>query len=159
MILTTYVLYGYVVCFLHIILLKKFKHENRISLITQKYKQMLIFWILWHLVCFLFDIIYFGILKLFWSFFFLFYRNYRFMAYGQYSAWVHHYEVLGRGKRIIIPGCVISRVCGEFPSPTNNYTGFKEFVDLELWIHYYYFFNWKDVHILQTFESYKYYII
>ena len=54
------------------------------------------------------------------------------MAYNQYSAWVHHYEVLGRGKRIVIPACVISRIRGEFPSPTNNYTGFKEFIDLEL---------------------------
>lgn len=54
------------------------------------------------------------------------------MAYCQYSAWVHHYEVLGRGKRIVIPACVISRIRGEFPSLTNTYTGFKYFMEMEL---------------------------
>jgi hypothetical protein len=54
------------------------------------------------------------------------------MAYCQYSAWIHHYEVLGRGKRVVIPACVISRIRAEFLSPNNNYTGFQEFRDLEL---------------------------
>ena len=53
------------------------------------------------------------------------------MAYNQHSAWVHYYEVLGRGKRNVIPACVISRIRGEFPTPTNDNTGFKEFVDFE----------------------------
>ena len=42
------------------------------------------------------------------------------------------YKILGRGKRIVNPACVISRIRVEFPSPTNNCTGFKEFVDLEV---------------------------
>ena len=54
------------------------------------------------------------------------------MAYNQYSAWIRHYEVLGRGNRVVIPACVISRIFGEFPSPTDDYTDFKEFIDLDL---------------------------
>ena len=54
------------------------------------------------------------------------------MAYNQHFAWVQHYEILGRGKRNVILACVISRIRGEFPSPTNDYTGFKEFVDFEV---------------------------
>ena len=54
------------------------------------------------------------------------------MAYNQYSAWIHHHEVLGRGNRVVIPACVISRIRGGFPSPKDDYTGFKEFIDLDL---------------------------
>ena len=54
-----------------------------------------------------------------------------FIAYNQHSAWVHHYEKLGRQKKIVILACVVSKIRREFPSPTNNYTGFKEFIDFK----------------------------
>ena len=61
--------------------------------------------------------------------YFSLFRNFRFMAYNQRST---HYEILDRGKRNVILACVISRIRGKFPSPTNDYTGFKEFVDFEV---------------------------
>ena len=60
------------------------------------------------------------------------FRNFRSMAYNQYPAWVQEYEILGCGNRTVIPACITSRIRREFPSPINNYTGFKEFVDLEV---------------------------
>ena len=46
-----------------------------------------------------------------------------------YSAWVHHYDILGSGRRIVILAGVISSIRGDFLSPANNYAGFREFVD------------------------------
>ena len=42
-------------------------------------------------------------------------RHFRFTAYRQYSAWIHHYEKLGRGNRVVIPSCVIDKIRKEFP--------------------------------------------
>ena len=46
-----------------------------------------------------------------------------------YSAWAHHYDILGSGRRIVILAGVISSIRGDFLSPANNYAGFREFVD------------------------------
>ena len=46
---------------------------------------------------------------------FLIFRQLRFTAYRQFSAWSHHYESLGKGNRVVIPSCVVGRIRGEFP--------------------------------------------
>ena len=60
------------------------------------------------------------------------FRNDRSIAYVQYTAWVHHYELLGRGNRVVLQACVISRIRGEFLSPNDDYTGFKEFLNIDV---------------------------
>ena len=48
----------------------------------------------------------------------------------------HVHEILDSEKRIVILACILSRICGEFSLPTNNYTGFKDFVDMEVCIYH-----------------------
>ena len=79
---------------------------------------------------FMFLNLYVFLIKCFDLFFLV--TNFRLMAYNKYSAWVHHYKILGRGKRIVIPTSVISSIRGDFSSSTNNYTGLKEFIDLKV---------------------------
>ena len=56
-------------------------------------------------------------------------KNYRFTAYHQYSAWVHHYERLGKGNRFVLPACVVGIIRNSFPSADSLYTGYKEFAN------------------------------
>ena len=61
-------------------------------------------------------------LPLFFSF-----RNYRFTAYQNYTAWSHYYESLGKGVRVVIPSCVVTRIRECFPNAEGvPYVGFKE---------------------------------
>lgn len=57
------------------------------------------------------------------------FRQLRFTAYRQYTAWVHYYEKLGKGKRLVIPACVVKKIRLMFPDPNDNYVGFKDFKD------------------------------
>ena len=54
------------------------------------------------------------------------FSNYRFTAYRQYTAWSHYFERLGRGKRVIIPACVIKQIRDTFPSSDGVYKGFRD---------------------------------
>ena len=38
------------------------------------------------------------------------------MAYQQYTAWSHYFEVLGKRIRVVILSCVIKVICGKFPN-------------------------------------------
>ena len=51
---------------------------------------------------------------------FLIFRQLRFTAYRQFSAWSHHYESLGKGNRVVIPSCVVGRIRGEFPAKKDD---------------------------------------
>ncbi|KAK7883963.1 hypothetical protein WMY93_027086 [Mugilogobius chulae] len=50
------------------------------------------------------------------------YRQFRHAAYRQYVAWKH--GVLGAGRRVVIPSCVVWKIRDTFPDPTRTYTGF-----------------------------------
>ncbi|XP_057302765.1 P2X purinoceptor 7-like [Hydractinia symbiolongicarpus] len=57
-------------------------------------------------------------------------KEMRYTSYRQYTAWVHYYERLGKGCRVVIPACVVRKIREEFPDSDRKYTGFKEFVDI-----------------------------
>ncbi|XP_057291685.1 P2X purinoceptor 7-like [Hydractinia symbiolongicarpus] len=57
-------------------------------------------------------------------------KQLRFSAYRQYTAWVHCYETLEKGCRVVIPACVVKKIRKSFPEKDGKYTGFKAFVDL-----------------------------
>lgn len=56
-------------------------------------------------------------------------KQFRFTAYRQYTAWVHYFESLGKGKRVVIPSCVVKEIRTKFPDPNGHYVGFKEYKD------------------------------
>lgn len=62
---------------------------------------------------------------------FFFSRNYRFIAYQQYTAWSHYFEVLGKGVRVVIPSCVVQEIRKKFPNPPGvPYVGFAAYQDI-----------------------------
>ena len=50
-------------------------------------------------------------------------RSYRLAAYRQFTNWT--YDFLGKGNRRVVPACVVTAICLQFPEPDNLYTGFK----------------------------------
>ena len=53
-------------------------------------------------------------------------KQYRFTAYYQYTAWTHYFEILGKGKRIVVPSCVVKEIRNTFPEASGKYVGFKQ---------------------------------
>ena len=62
---------------------------------------------------------------------FLVFREMRFTAYRNFSAWIHFYETLGRGNRFVIPSCVVREIRENYPDFNGQCTGFKNFQDIE----------------------------
>ena len=55
-------------------------------------------------------------------------KQYRFMAFRQFVAWAHHYEPLGKEKRIVVPSCVVVKIKKEFPpAEGEEFTGFIDY--------------------------------
>ena len=49
------------------------------------------------------------------------------MAYSQFTAWAHEFEILGEGVREVIPSCVVEMIREKFPEDSKRgYVGFKE---------------------------------
>ena len=55
-------------------------------------------------------------------------RQYRLTAYRQFVCWMFRGEKLGKGKRVVIPSCVIRKIRDHFPEPDGQYTGFKNVI-------------------------------
>ena len=71
-----------------------------------------------------FRIIYFTFLSaLRIVFFFLCVSTYRYVAYRQYTYWIH--KKLGQKIRIAIPSCVVKKIRESFPSESGKYRGFE----------------------------------
>ena len=49
--------------------------------------------------------------------------TYRYVAYRQYTYWIH--KKLGRKIRIAIPSCVVKKIRESFPSESGSYRGFE----------------------------------
>lgn len=54
---------------------------------------------------------------------FLSVSTYRYVAYRQYTYWIH--KKLGRKIRIAIPSCVVKKIRESFPSESGSYRGFE----------------------------------
>ncbi|XP_043918790.1 P2X purinoceptor 7-like [Protopterus annectens] len=54
-------------------------------------------------------------------------RLYRVVAYRAYVLWIFENRRLGRGNRVVIPACVVSRIRQKFPEDDNEYVGFLPF--------------------------------
>jgi hypothetical protein len=52
-------------------------------------------------------------------------KEYRHHAYRNYIEYMHGY--LGRGRRKVIPACVVSFIRRKWPDPLGQYTGYKDF--------------------------------
>ncbi|XP_065134635.1 P2X purinoceptor 7-like [Paramisgurnus dabryanus] len=53
-------------------------------------------------------------------------RQLRMVSYRVVLEWALKGQQLGRGNRVVLPSCVVWAVRDAFPSPTEQYTGFKE---------------------------------
>ena len=49
----------------------------------------------------------------------------RLTAYRQFVCWMLRGEKLGKGKRVVIPACVVKCIQRTFPEPNEQYTGFQ----------------------------------
>ena len=50
-------------------------------------------------------------------------ENFRHSAYRQFVLWQH--GRLGRGNRVVVPGCCVLAIRARYPSPNGIYTGFR----------------------------------
>ena len=57
------------------------------------------------------------------------FRQARLTAYRQFISWMMKGEKLGKGKRVIIPSCVVTAIRTRFPDSNNDYTGFRTVLD------------------------------
>lgn len=60
---------------------------------------------------------------------FLFFSQSRLTAYRQFVSWMFRGEKLGKGKRVVIPACVVRKIRLTFPEPDGQYTGFQTAFD------------------------------
>ena len=51
------------------------------------------------------------------------YRRYRYLAYRMFVSWVFGY--LGRGVRVPLPACAVTRIRNEYPDDQSQYVGFR----------------------------------
>ena len=56
-------------------------------------------------------------------------RQSRLVAYRQFICWMLRGEKLGKGRRVVIPSCVVKTIRKAFPDPNHDYTGFKLALD------------------------------
>ena len=57
------------------------------------------------------------------------FRQSRLTAYRQFVCWMLKGERLGKGKRVVIPSCVVTAIRNRFPDASNIYTGFRAVLD------------------------------
>ncbi|XP_063411952.1 P2X purinoceptor 7-like [Mytilus trossulus] len=53
----------------------------------------------------------------------------RLTAYRQFVYWMLRREKLGKGKRVVIPSCVVKCIREAFPESNGHYTGFRTVFD------------------------------
>ncbi|XP_071160816.1 P2X purinoceptor 7-like [Mytilus edulis] len=54
----------------------------------------------------------------------------RLVAYRQFICWMLKGENLGKGRRVVIPSCVVKDIRDSFPENNNDYTGFQAAIDV-----------------------------
>lgn len=52
-------------------------------------------------------------------------KTWRFICYKQYTSWVNSWIAMGKGNRVVLPSCVVSKIRKEYPEPNGIYVGFK----------------------------------
>ncbi|XP_076084320.1 P2X purinoceptor 7-like [Mytilus galloprovincialis] len=57
-------------------------------------------------------------------------RQSRLVAYRQFICWMLKGEKLGKGRRVVIPSCVVKDIRDSFPENNNDYTGFQAAIDV-----------------------------
>ena len=60
---------------------------------------------------------------------FLFFSQSRLTAYRKFVSWMFRGVMLGKGKRVVIPACVVRKIGFTFPEPNGQYTGFQTAFD------------------------------
>lgn len=51
-------------------------------------------------------------------------KAWRFLAYRQFVFWINHWANLGKGNRVVIPSCVVTKIRDSFPEESGFYVGF-----------------------------------
>lgn len=51
-------------------------------------------------------------------------QRHRYLAYRTFVSWC--WGFIGRRIRVVIPACVVLRICREFPDPQNVFVGFRQ---------------------------------
>ena len=74
------------------------------------------------------------LIHIFFSYLFIF-RQFRFVAYRQFSHWAYSRQRLRRSNRVVIPTYVVQKIRQQFPANEGEeYVGFRKAFDTsELW--------------------------
>ena len=52
-------------------------------------------------------------------------KGWRYLAHRQSVYWINHWTNFGKGKRVVLPACVVLKIRNTFPEDSGIYVGFK----------------------------------